>query len=328
MKTMLKQLVAGTFLIILVNSFAGCSPVLVAQQRPQHVIYTTLPPPPSQPVVVVPVVPFWAPPYTYLTQVHYYYFPDYSMYYDLSGQTYCYYDGFSWLHVTVLPSLPIYYGFNPYNAYVVVLNQSVYQPWSNHNYYEQQYPTGYYKTAYAPRTALGSNTILRAYDENQRRPLFVDKRSNREVAVKYTERPSKGYAVDNRLPQRSAIDQTSGRSRSEVNMVSDTRSTYPDRNSIRQNHGKTVPSSEPVKTFAPQVTRSEIRNNTINSPRSDYKNKRVDVVSGESRPDRIRNEVRDSRTVTSNSIVTPVNEQTTSSFYTSRKEDKRVPRTR
>src|SRR5204862_3159522 len=131
-------------------------------------------------VVVAPVVPVWAPPYTYVTEVHYYYFPDYMMYYDVVAQNYCYNDGFTWLHVAVLPSMPMFYGFNPYNAYIVVLNHSAYQPWIRNDYYTQQYPVGYYKTMYAPRTSLGTNTVLRAYDENQRKPLFVDRRSNKE----------------------------------------------------------------------------------------------------------------------------------------------------
>jgi len=108
------------------------------------------------------------------------------MYYDVFASNYCYYDGFSWIHVTVLPSLPMFYGFDPFGAYIVVLNHTVtYNPWLNNTYYTQQYPAGYYQTMYSPRTSLGSNTTLRAYDENQSRPVFVDKRSNKEVSVKY-----------------------------------------------------------------------------------------------------------------------------------------------
>jgi len=66
-----------------------------------------------------------------------------------------------------------------------VLDRSCDRPWYRHNYYENEYPRGYYNNTYAPRQSLGSNTVLRAYDENQRRPLFVNRETNREVAVQY-----------------------------------------------------------------------------------------------------------------------------------------------
>ena len=195
MKTNLKRFIAGSAITILASAFSACSPTVIAPSRPRPVVYVPAPPPPppipAQTIPVMPVVPVWAPPYTYVTEVHYYYFPDYSVYYDVFKQHYCYFDGFSWLHVSILPSMPGFYGFNPYNAYIVVLNQSAYQPWIKHDYYSQQYPTGYYKNMYSPRTSLGSNTVLRAYDENRSQPVFVDKRSNKEVAVKYDVRPSR-----------------------------------------------------------------------------------------------------------------------------------------
>ena len=181
----MKRLIAGIVFTILASAFNSCAPVVVTS-RPRPVIYSPAPqPPPVQTVVVAPVVPVWAPPYIYVNEVHYYYFPDYLVYYDVFTSNYCYYDGFSWLRVTMLPALPVFYGFSPYNSYIVVLNRNVYNPWIQHTYYAQQYPTGYYQTAYTPRTSLGSNTVLRAYDENQDRPLYIDKRSNKEVAVKY-----------------------------------------------------------------------------------------------------------------------------------------------
>jgi hypothetical protein len=189
MKT-LKRMIAGTTLTALSGAFNGCAPAIVAT-HPRPVYHAPVPAPveavvvPAAPIYV-PVVPVWAPPYAYVTEVHYYYFPDYMVYYDVFSANYCYYNGYNWLHVAVLPAMPMYYGFNPYNSYIVVLNRYATDPWVRHSYYTAQYPVAYYQSAYAPRTAISSNTILRAYDENQDRPLFVDKRSNKEVAVEYT----------------------------------------------------------------------------------------------------------------------------------------------
>lgn len=215
MKTNLKRFIAGAGISILASAFSACSPGVVAVSRPRPVLYTPAPVP-VQTVEVTPVVPVWAPPYSYITEVHYYYFPDYMMYYDVFAQHYCYYDGFNWLHVTVLPSMPVFYGFNPYNAYIVVLNHSAYQPWVRNDFYTQQYPSGYYKTMYAPRTALGSNTVLRAYDENQSKPLFVDKRSNKEVAVKYDVRPSRNSGSNDPIKNSHSTPQSTGRTNAPV----------------------------------------------------------------------------------------------------------------
>lgn len=199
MNSISKRLIAGFTIAILANALSSCSPVFVAQSRPRPVIYSTpvpapapepvyastLPPAPVQTVVVTPVVPVWAPPYVYVNEVHYYYFPDYMVYYDVFAQNYWYFDGFSWVHVVSLPSIQTYYGFDPFTSYIVVMNRNTHNPWLRHSYFEHQYPRGYYKTAIAPRQSLGNNVSLRAYDENESRPVFVDKRSNKEVKVKY-----------------------------------------------------------------------------------------------------------------------------------------------
>jgi hypothetical protein len=197
MKTSLKIFVAGAVITILASAFAGCSPVIVRSARPRPVVYSSPVSALPQQVIVSPVVPLWAPPYAYVTEVHYYYFPDYMIYYEVFSQNYCYYNGYNWLHVTMLPSLPAYYNFNPYSSYLIVLNSSANQPWMNHTFYEEQYPTGYYRNAYVPRTTLQSNTVLRAYDENQQKPLFVDQRTNKEVLVNYEVRTTQKMITRN-----------------------------------------------------------------------------------------------------------------------------------
>lgn len=199
MNSISTRMIAGLAIATLANAFSSCSPVYVAHSRPRPVIYSApapppapepvyasvIPPAPVQTVVVTPVIPVWAPPYVYVNEVHYYYFPDYMVYYDVFAQNYWYFDGYSWVHVVSIPTTQAYYGFDPFSTYIVVMNRNTYNPWLRHSYFEQQYPRGYYKTAYAPRQTLGANVALRAYDENQSRPVFVDKRSNKEVKVKY-----------------------------------------------------------------------------------------------------------------------------------------------
>src|SRR5438067_1402980 len=90
MKTFAKRFVAGASFTIFVSAFNACSPVWVEPSR--HLVYAPapVPPPPPAPVTVItPVVPVWAPPYVYVNEVHYYYFPDYMAYYDVFAQNYC-----------------------------------------------------------------------------------------------------------------------------------------------------------------------------------------------------------------------------------------------
>src|SRR4051812_46000047 len=111
-------------LLTVVFSFVlrACSPVVYAPApRPRPVVVVAPPPPPVE-QVIVPVVPVWAPPYAYVTEVHYYYFPDYAVYYNVFAQRYIYYDGYSWVNVSMLPAMPMYYGFDPYRTHIVVLN--------------------------------------------------------------------------------------------------------------------------------------------------------------------------------------------------------------
>lgn len=230
-------MIAGITITLLASAFNSCSPVLVATSQPKPVVYTTrpaeepiyastIPGPPVQPVVIVPV---WAPPYTYVNEVHYYYFPDYSIYYDVFAQNYWYFDGFSWVHVISVPTIPVFVGFNPYTSYIVIMNRAVCNPWMNHEHFEHEYPRGYYNTMYTPRHALGSNTVLRAYDENQNRPLFIDRHSNKEVVVKY----------DVKNNPRANVNTNSGQPNSPVvNPRTNTNSNNPIKTS-RPEHGVT-----------------------------------------------------------------------------------------
>ena len=275
----MKRFLAGSALLALTGALNGCSPVMVAS-RPRPVIYDPAPAPVAvvpvaQPVPVVqvaqvvPVVPVWAPPYTYVHEVHYYYFPDYLVYYDVLASNYCYFNGYSWIQVTVLPALPAYYGFNPALAYLVVLNRNVYQPWTHHVHYHDLYPSHYYQTAYRPRSAPGANVMLRAYDENQSRALYVDRKTNKEVRVPYettqVRTPAGSTTVTpGATPRRAETVQPAvkqDRSRQTVNPVQS-------ESAHRQEAGTTVKDSRreiPVRNYTPPADTREI-NRGVRAP--------------------------------------------------------------
>ena len=108
------------------------------------------------------------------------------VYYDVFAQNYYwYFDGFSWVTLRCgLPSIQTYYGFDPFTSYIVVMNRNTYNPWLRHSYFEHQYPRGYYKQPLPQDKTLGNNVSLRAYDENESRPVLLTKiqqRSEGEV---------------------------------------------------------------------------------------------------------------------------------------------------
>ncbi len=139
--------------------------------------YTDIQPPQD----VIP--PPWAPPYANVTVVRYYYFPDYYIYYDVWLGQYVYWDGFGWVFAV---SYPVFISpFNPWGAYIVVLNYNVYHPWVNHTYYIEHYPQYYYTNNYYGHR---DNSIIRAYDENARDPVYVPRDSKQgQASMKHME---------------------------------------------------------------------------------------------------------------------------------------------
>lgn len=63
--------------------------------------------------------PAWGP--TGYDYAQFYYFPDYNFYYDVMTGQYIIYRRNAWVYTTVIPAA---YGFNPYRAYKVVINQN------------------------------------------------------------------------------------------------------------------------------------------------------------------------------------------------------------
>lgn len=91
-------------------------------------------------------IPFWAPTYDNVDQVQYYYLPDIEVFYDVQNQEFVYLEDGNWMFAHQLP--PSYAGFDFNNAFVVVLNSRVHQPWMHYHYYVAHYPRYYYRTTY------------------------------------------------------------------------------------------------------------------------------------------------------------------------------------
>jgi hypothetical protein len=108
--------------------------------------------------------PPWAP--AYYPGVRYYYIPDIETYYDLSNQDFVYLDNGQWLFSYELPS--IYSGFDLYNAYMIALDQDVFQPWMHHQFYVSNYPRFYYRSVY--KDAAYAN--IRGFNENEQKPFY------------------------------------------------------------------------------------------------------------------------------------------------------------
>ncbi len=111
------------------------------------------------------VVPAWAPPYDDIQLVRYYYMPDIEVFYDVWNQEFVYLQDGTWMFTTSLP--PLYAGFDPYDAYVVVLNERVYEPWMHFHYYVSHYPRYYYYSVYNVRDTRD----VRGFNENREAPI-------------------------------------------------------------------------------------------------------------------------------------------------------------
>jgi len=108
--------------------------------------------------------PVWAP--DYYAGTRYYYFPDIETYYDLATRNFVYLYNGRWLFARALPSF--YSNFNLRNAFVVIVDRSMYDPWMHHQYYNSNYPRYYYIDYYD----YSNIPYVRAYNENGRRAVY------------------------------------------------------------------------------------------------------------------------------------------------------------
>jgi len=132
--------------------------------------------------------PVWAPGFNDPGMIHYYYFPDLGMYYDVPNRNYVYMDNGSWYYTPQPPSIYSSYDFN--NAYVVALSYNVQQPWIQHSVYATQYPPYYYNTSYPSNNASSAESAtIRGFNENDKKPLYRNAASNNNTQPDQTSRP-------------------------------------------------------------------------------------------------------------------------------------------
>jgi len=113
--------------------------------------------------------PAWAPYYDNADMIRYYYFPDIECYYDVWNRDFIYLEDGSWMFGSTLP--PIYSWFDLNTAFVVLLDNGVYEPWRHFNYYVSHYPRYYYRSYYKDRYEDASHS-MRGFDENSRTEVY------------------------------------------------------------------------------------------------------------------------------------------------------------
>ncbi len=115
-----------------------------------------------------PDVPVWAPPYNNVEKVQYYYLPDIECYYDVLNHEYVYRVENNWLFANTLPSSYDWYDLN--NAFAIVIDVRVNEPWRHSEYYTVHYPRYYYRSRY--KNYRDPNRILRGFDENEKKEIY------------------------------------------------------------------------------------------------------------------------------------------------------------
>ena len=134
------------------------------------------------------VHPAWAPDFDNPSMVHYYYMPDYGMYYDVRNREYVYMEEGNWIFSVRPPSMYASLDFN--NAYVVALDYRVHEPWGHHALYVSHYPPYYYKSYYSNTTVI-DNRNIRGFNENDRRTFYRGQAPNaNDNRRNYTPQPS------------------------------------------------------------------------------------------------------------------------------------------
>jgi hypothetical protein len=141
--------------------------------------------------------PYWAPAYDDVEHVQYYYLPDIEVYYDVWNHEFVYMEDGNWMFSAQLPPMYANYDFN--NAFVVVLDRNVHQPWMHFHYYVAHYPKFYYRTTY--RTEWGdAQHPLRGFNENAKHIVYRNTVERREEPRR--EPVTREKVVPTRQPQR------------------------------------------------------------------------------------------------------------------------------
>ena len=142
--------------------------------------------------------PYWAPAYDDVQHVQYYYLPDIEVYYDVWNNEYVYLEDGNWMFAAQLPPSYAWYDFN--NAFVVVLDRNVHQPWMHYHYYVAHYPRYYYRTTYST-TYNDANHPVRGFNENAKGVVYRGG-DDRHVPDQRREPVSREKVVPTRAPQK------------------------------------------------------------------------------------------------------------------------------
>ena len=127
---------------------------------------------PGEGVNIAP--PAWAPYYENINSVRYYYFPDIECYYDVWNREFVYLEDGNWMFGATLP--PIYSWLDLNTAFIVLLDNNVFEPWMHFHYYVSHYPRYYYRSIYRDNDK-DINRTIRGFNENGRISLYNNPRS-------------------------------------------------------------------------------------------------------------------------------------------------------
>jgi hypothetical protein len=187
----LKNFAAVAVLLLSMILFSGCGTYLYSQSGYQTRYEN----------------PQWAP--SYYDGARYYYLPDLECYYDIYAREFVFLYNGQWMYSSTFPS--IYSDFDLNNAFVVVINSDIYQPWMHHHYYVSHYPRYYYRDYYDHSNI----PYVRGFNENNRSALYWSEnerhrsRSWDDVNLRNGRRFS--YSKEDRLHQRNTYNQTNNR---------------------------------------------------------------------------------------------------------------------
>ena len=143
-------------------------------------INSCMPPPDETVVYQTYLPPPWAPPYDNVSQIRYYYFPDYEMFYDVWDGVFCYQSGAVWICSATLPQM--YATVNLYGTFIVLVHRNLTHPWDHYNYFRHNYPRHCYeqygpiveRNRIVPNIPRERRLVPRAFNENTNRVTFME----------------------------------------------------------------------------------------------------------------------------------------------------------
>lgn len=124
--------------------------------------------------------PYWAADYH--VGIHYYYFPNYGMYYSIPAHQWVYYNGMYWVYSYDPP----YWcsGANFTTVYYVPLNYTGSYPYHHHSQHAHSYPPRNTNIYYGPRKSLPTQLQADIPPRNQRKKVIKEPAREQQRAPK------------------------------------------------------------------------------------------------------------------------------------------------